>query len=126
MDLVRRYIIREYDYNKIVKRNSWWSYYRVDGEIFSHVTFEPLNRKVMEREAIVVALKYSGLTNPFLYDESPLWTVYNMRHLLYEQRYRNWNHVYGDNGEIWIQSRAGNPQTRLGLLCCYEDAKMYA
>jgi hypothetical protein len=126
MDLVRRYIIREYDYDKIVKRNSWSSFYRIDGAVFSDITFELLDRKVMEREAIMFALKHPQLQNPFIYGEYPVWTVYNMRHFLYESRYRNWHSSIDSDGAIWIQSRAGNPRTRLGLLSCYDDVKMYA
>jgi len=125
MVLTQRYIIREYDYDKIVKKNYNSSFFYVDGRAFSNLTFEPLDRKIMEREAVMFSLKYSRLKNPFIYDEHPIWIVYNMRHLLYEQRYRTWHSSVDGNGAIWIQSRAGNPRTRLGLLTCHEGVKLY-
>ena len=113
--LRRRVIIRQYDYNKLIKE--------VIPRLYHVASFEPITLKELEHEHLMMVLSDQG--RPMLlapqdhrvdlkYYEYPRSYLYQMQKMLYDKHYVEWFSEYDKDGYMWIQARKNTPRTMLG------------
>ena len=106
--LQRRIIIRQYDYEKIVKQH-------VPG-LYSTATFVPITLDELKKEHTFAILRNNSdryrLEN--VHYEYPRNYLQAMDDRLYDKRYVDWFSNYDSDGLMWIQSRQNTPRSVLG------------
>jgi hypothetical protein len=104
--LRRRCIIREYDFNKILKKDP-------DRLLYDSYEFEPFTKLKLEQEAMWHTLKGTN-TNNWLIENPPISNLRRLQDSLYDKKYLDWDCWHTSEGFVLIQSRKNAPQTRLG------------
>lgn len=104
--LRRRCIIREYDFNKILKKDPT----RILYDIYE---FEPFTKLKLEQEAMWHTLKGS-LVHNWLIENPPRSNLRRLQDSLYNKRYLEWDCWFTADGYILIQGKKNGPQSKLG------------
>ena len=104
--LRRRCIIREYDFNKILKKDP-------DHILYDTYEFEPFTKLRLEQEVMWNTLKDVAVNN-WLIENPPRSNLRRLQDSLYDKRYLNWDCWFTADGYILIQARKNAPQTKLG------------
>jgi len=112
----RRVIIREYDYNKLVKL--------AIPEYYTTSEFNPIVLQELERDHMFDVLKTGDARlvkrinridgmKPIVYSHPQSVLNYFANHL-YSTDYIRWLAEYDEHGFMWIQARKNTPRTKLG------------
>lgn len=104
--LRRRCIIREYDFNKILKKDP-------DRILYDTYEFEPFTKLKLEQEAMWHTLK-DTLVNNWLIENPPRSNLRRLQDSLYNKRYLEWETWFTADGFILIQGKKNGPQSKLG------------
>lgn len=104
--LRRRCIIREYDFNKILKKDP-------DRILYDTYEFEPFTKLKLEQETMWHTLKGTTVSN-WLIENPPRSNLRRLQDSLYDKRYLDWDCWFTADGYILIQARKNAPQTKLG------------
>lgn len=121
--LIRKVIIREYDFKKVQDQAIGLHY---DGvALYDRVSFTPLNKDELEKIKMVDILR--GKDTPFTEVrfnlEMPSVLLYDLRDYLYNDKYYNWLVTVDEEGYICVQSRKNTPKTRIGWGVFEKDLK---
>lgn len=104
--LRRRCIIREYDFNKILKKDP-------ERILYDIYEFEPFTKLKLEQEAMWHTLKGSYV-NTWLIENPPRSNLRRLQDSLYNKRYLEWDTWFTADGFILIQGKKNGPQSKLG------------
>jgi len=121
--LIRKVIIREYDYNKVRDQALGGSIY--DGmALYDRASFTPLNQETLEKLKVVEILK--GKTNTPILGANlnlvvPALLVSQLRDYLYDSRYYSWQVTIDEDGYLCVQARKNTPKSRLGWAVFEKD-----
>lgn len=105
--LKRRVIIREYDFLKIMKRDTL-------SILYDTYKFIPFTRDVIDKELMWAELKGKILSASWDMDEPPRSNIRKLQDYLYNKTYLDWDIWYDENGYVSIQARKNTPISYLG------------
>lgn len=113
--LRRRIIIRQYDYDKMVKN--------AIPKLYHNANFTPITLKELEQEHLMMVLSEKK-SQKFLvpsdhriddkYYEHPRSYLWQMQNVLYDRNYVDWFSDYDEDGYMWVQAKKNTPRTLLG------------
>lgn len=106
--LIRRVVIRECDFYKILKSAQ---------KLYTRVEFDPMTQQTLEQRYLISVLRQGqhDQKNPYEYHENPKFMVFALREQLYTERYLDYKVIeYDPQGYIQMQYNARTPQSRLG------------
>lgn len=111
--LRRRCIIREYDFNKILKKDP-------DRILYDTYEFEPFTKLRLEQQSMWHTLKGVNVRD-WIIENPPRSNLRRLQDSLYDKRYLDWDCWFTADGYILIQARKNAPQTKLGWAIMTKD-----
>ncbi len=120
--LVRKVIIREYDFQKV--KDEATSVICDGVALYDRASFMPLNQDALEKLRMMDILKGKTHT-PLLeakYDlKFPGALLWELKDYLYNSQYCNWLVTTDEDGYMCVQARKNTPKTRLGWAVFEKD-----
>lgn len=120
--MVRKVIIREYDFNKVRDQ----AFAPLGAEcLYDRASFTPLDKNNFEKLKLIEVLKgkSSPITEASFDLKFPATVLYELRDYLYNESYFKWDVSLDDDGYICVQSRKNTPKTRIGMAVFEKDFK---
>lgn len=111
--LRRRCIIREYDFDKILKKDP-------DRILYDTYEFVPFTKLKLEQDDMWYTLK-GVMVRDWIIDNPPRSNLRRLQDSLYDKRYLNWDSWFTLDGYVIIQARKNAPQSKLGWAIMTKD-----
>jgi len=111
--LRRRCIIREYDFDKILKKDP-------DRILYDTYEFVPFTKLKLEQADMWYTLK-GVMVRDWIIDNPPRSNLRRLQDSLYDKRYLIWNTWFTLDGYVIIQARTNAPQSKLGWAVMTKD-----